>query len=40
MLVTLEGILMLVKPLQPQKAESPTLVTPSGIVTLGSLEQF
>jgi hypothetical protein len=34
MLVTLEGIVMLVNPLQPEKAESPMLVTLEGIVML------
>ena len=33
MLVTLSGIVMDVKPLQPEKAESPMLVTLSGMVT-------
>ena len=32
MLVTLSGIVMLVNPLQPEKAEVPMLVTLSGIV--------
>ena len=36
MLVTLSGIIILVKPLQYLKAESPMLVTLSGIVTLVS----
>ena len=36
MLVTLSGIVMLVSPLQPEKAELPMLVTLSGIVTLVS----
>jgi hypothetical protein len=34
MLVTLEGIVMLVNPLQPEKAKSPMLVTLEGIVML------
>ena len=34
MLVTLSGIVTLVKDLQPEKAQSPMLVTLSGIVTL------
>ena len=34
MLVTLSGIVTLVKALQPENAESPMLVTLSGIVTL------
>ena len=34
MLVTLSGIVMLVRPVQPEKARSPMLVTPSGMVTL------
>ena len=34
MLVTLSGIVTLVRDLQLQKAESPMLVTLSGIVTL------
>jgi hypothetical protein len=34
MLVTLSGIVTLVRPLQPRNAQSPMLVTPSGIVTL------
>ena len=34
MLVTLDGISMLVNPLQPSNADSPILVTPSGIVIL------
>ena len=34
MLVTLFGIVTLVKPLQPPNAEDPMLVTLSGIVTL------
>ena len=34
MLVTLSGIVTLVKPLQPENAEDPMLVTLSGIVTL------
>ena len=33
MLVTLAGIVTLVRPLQPENAEYPMLVTPSGIVT-------
>ena len=36
MLVTLSGIVTLVKPLQPEKAELPILVTLSGIVMLVS----
>ena len=39
MLVTLSGIVMLVRPLQPEKAELPMLVTLSGIVTLAKLLQ-
>ena len=34
MLVTLSGIVMLVRPVQPKNAELPMLVTPSGIVML------
>ena len=34
MLVTLSGITILVKPVQPENAELPMLVTPSPIVTL------
>ena len=34
MLVTLSGMVMLVKPVQPSKAALPMLVTPSGIMTL------
>ena len=34
MLVTMSGIVMLVKPLQYENAHSPMLVTLSGIVTL------
>ena len=34
MLVTLSGIVMLVRPLHPLKAELPMLVTLSGIVML------
>ena len=34
MLVTLSGIVTLVKPLQPENAEDPMLVTLSGLVTL------
>jgi hypothetical protein len=34
MLVTLEGIVTLIRPLHPEKAESPMLVTPEGIDTL------
>ena len=34
MVVTLSGIVTLVKPLQPENAELPMLVTLSGIVTL------
>jgi hypothetical protein len=34
MLITLSGIVMLVRPLQPQNAHPPMLVTLSGIVTL------
>ena len=34
MLVTLSGIVTLVKPLQPENAELPMLVTLFGIVTL------
>ena len=33
MLVTLSGMMMDVKPVQPEKAESPMLVTLSGMVT-------
>ena len=33
MLVTLSGMVMEVKPLQPEKARSPMLVTLSGMVT-------
>jgi hypothetical protein len=40
MLVTLEGIVMLVKPLQPRKAFSPMMVTPEGIVMLVKPDQF
>ena len=36
MLVTLPGIDMLVRPLQPSNADSPMLVTPLPIVTLVS----
>ena len=39
MLVTLSGIVTLVRLLQPSKAELPMLVTPSGIVTLVRLLQ-
>ena len=34
MLVTLSGIVTLVRDVQPSKAELPMLVTPFGIVTL------
>ncbi len=34
MLVTLSGMVTLVKPVQPENAEAPILVTLSGIVTL------
>ena len=34
MLVTLSGIVMLIKDAQPPNASTPMLVTPSGIVTL------
>jgi uncharacterized membrane protein HdeD (DUF308 family) len=40
MLVTLSGIVTLVRPLQPWKAKSPMLVTLSGIVTLVRLLQL
>ena len=40
MLVTLSGIVILVKPVQPLKAELPTLNTLSEIVTLVKLAQF
>ena len=39
MLVTLSGIVTLVRLLQPRKAELPITVTPSGIVTLVKLLQ-
>ena len=39
MLVMLSGIVTLVKPEQPENAESPMLVTLSGIVTLVNPEQ-
>ncbi len=39
MLVTPSGIVMLVRPLQSEKASSPMLVTPSGIVMLVRLVQ-
>jgi hypothetical protein len=39
MLVTLSGMVTLVKLEQPENAELPMLVTPSGIVTLVKLEQ-
>jgi hypothetical protein len=39
MLVTLSGIVMLVRPLQPLNAKCPMLVTLSGIVTLVSPSQ-
>ena len=39
MLVTLSGIVMLVKLLQPENAPSLMHVTPSGIVTLAKLRQ-
>ena len=39
MLVTLSGIVMLVRPLQPENAEDPMLVTPLPSVTLVSPPQ-
>ena len=39
MLVTLPGIVTLVRPLQPANADLPMLVTPFGIVTLVSPRQ-
>ena len=39
MLVTLSGIVMDVKPVQPEKAESPMLVTLSGMVMVAKLVQ-
>ena len=39
MLVTLSGMVMLVKPVQPEKAQSPMLVTLLPIVTLVNLVQ-
>jgi hypothetical protein len=39
MLVTLPGMVTLVRPLQPEKAPFPMLVTPSGMVTLIRLLQ-
>ena len=39
MLVTLSGIVTLVRLLQPENASSPMLVTLSGIVTLVKLQQ-
>ena len=36
MLVTLSGIVTLVRPLQPENADDPMLVTLSGIATLVS----
>ena len=40
MLVTLAGIVTLVRPVQSEKAEYPMYVTPSGIVTLVRLVQL
>ena len=40
MLATLFGMVMDVKPLQPEKAESPMLVTPSGMVIDVNIEQL
>ena len=40
MLVTLPGIVMFVKPVQPENAPQPILVTLSGIVMLVKLVQF
>ena len=40
MLVTLSGIVILVKLLQERNADSPMLVTPSGIVMLVKLVQL
>ena len=39
MLVTLSGIVTLVRPLQPENAESPMFVRLSGIITLANLAQ-
>ena len=38
--ITLSGIAMLVRLVQPKKVSSPMEVTPSGIVMLVRLEQF
>ena len=40
MLVTLSGMVTLVKPVQPENAELPMLVTLSGMVTLVKPEQL